>query len=163
MPGPASGPTCETAGIVAPIVQVIAGVQAGEALKILAGQTDALLPGLVSVDLWGGMFEVTDLRGRAPWCPACTAGRFDYATRAPSAVLCGREAVQLRPLAGGRIDLPALAARLQGVGEVLANPYLVRFRGSEGELVVFEDGRAIVKGVKDAAQARTLYAKYVGS
>jgi adenylyltransferase/sulfurtransferase len=78
-------------------------------------------------------------------------------------VLCGREAVQLRPLAGRTVDLPALAARLRGSGEVLANEYLVRFRGSDAELVVFGDGRAIVKGVKDTAQARTLYAKYVGS
>jgi hypothetical protein len=39
----------------------------------------------------------------------------------------------------------------------------VRFVGSDGELVVFGDGRAIVKGVRDAAQARGVYAKYVGS
>jgi hypothetical protein len=29
--------------------------------------------------------------------------------------------------------------------------------------VVFRDGRAIVKGVKDAAEARSLYARYVGN
>jgi len=166
LPDPGSGPTCDTAGVVAPIVHVIAGVQAGEALKVLAGQIGALLPGIVAVDLWAGTFEVTDLRGRAPWCPACTAGQYDYASRestSGSAVLCGREAVQLRPRAGGTVDLPALAARLRESGEVLANEYLVRFRGSDAELVVFGDGRAIVKGVKDTAQARTLYAKYVGS
>jgi adenylyltransferase/sulfurtransferase len=166
MPDPGAGPTCDTAGVVAPIVHVIAGVQAGEALKVLAGQTRAFLPGIVSVDLWAGTFEVTDLGGRPPWCPACTAGQYDYASggsAGASAVLCGREAVQLRPFAKGTVDLPALAARLRGSGEVLANEYLVRFRGREAELVVFGDGRAIVKGVKDAAQARTLYAKYVGS
>jgi adenylyltransferase/sulfurtransferase len=165
MPAPGSGPTCDTAGVVAAIVHVIAGIQAGEALKVLAGRTEALLPGIVSVDLWAGIFEVTDLRGRPPWCPACTAGQYDYASggTGSSAVLCGREAVQLRPLAGRTVDLPALAARLRGSGEVLANEYLVRFRGSDAELVVFGDGRAIVKGVKDTAQARTLYAKYVGS
>jgi adenylyltransferase/sulfurtransferase len=166
MPDPGAGPTCDTAGVVAPIVHVIAGVQAGEALKVLAGQTRAFLSGIVSVDLWAGTFEVTDLGGRPPWCPACTAGQYDYASggsAGASAVLCGREAVQLRPFAKGTVDLPALAARLRGSGEVLANEYLVRFRGREAELVVFGDGRAIVKGVKDAAQARTLYAKYVGS
>jgi molybdopterin/thiamine biosynthesis adenylyltransferase len=166
MPAPGSGPTCDTAGIVAPIVHVIAGIQAGEALKVLAGRLDVLLPGIVSVDLWAGIFEVMDLSGRAPWCPACTQGRYDYAVgggASSSAVLCGREAVQLRPLGGGRVDLPALAARLRAAGEVLANDYLVRFRGSDAELVVFSDGRAIVKGVKDAARARGLYAKYVGS
>ena len=166
MPAPGSGPTCDTAGVVAPIVHVVAGIQAAEALKMLAGRTESLLPGVVTVDLWQGLFEVMDLRGRAPWCPACTEGRYDYAVKgalgAP-AVLCGRDAVQVRAPRGTRVDLPALAARLSAAGAVTANEHLVRFVGSDGELVVFADGRAIVKGVRDAAQARGLYAKYVGS
>ena len=166
MPAPGSGPTCDTAGVVAPIVHVVAGVQAGEALKVLAGRTESLLPGVVTIDLWQGLFEVMDLRGRAPWCPACTEGRYDYAVKGAagaSAVLCGRDAVQVRAPRGTRVDLPALAARLRAAGTVVANEHLVRFVGGDGELVVFADGRAIVKGVRDAAQARGLYAKYVGS
>jgi molybdopterin/thiamine biosynthesis adenylyltransferase len=166
MPAPGSGPTCDTAGVVAPIVHVVAGIQAGEALKVLAARTESLLPGVVTVDLWQGLFEVMDLRGRAPWCPACTEGRYDYAVKGAagaSAVLCGRDAVQVRAPRGTRVDLQALAARLGAAGAVTANEHLVRFVGSDGELVVFADGRAIVKGVRDAAQARGLYAKYVGS
>ena len=166
MPPPGSGPTCDTAGVVAPIVHVVAGLQAGEALKVLAGRTESLLAGVVTVDLWQGLFEVMDLRGRAPWCPACTEGRFDYADRGAAtapAVLCGRDAVQVRAPQGTRVDLRALAARLAAAGTVTANEHLVRFVGADGELVVFADGRAIVKGVRDAAQARGLYAKYVGS
>jgi molybdopterin-synthase adenylyltransferase len=165
-PAPGSGPTCDTAGVVAPIVHVIAGLQAGEALKMLSGHPEALLPGLVTVDLWQGQFDVLDFAGRAPWCPACTAGRYDYAERATtgaSAVLCGRDAVQVRPVPGPRVDLRALAVRLAGVGVVSANEYLIRFRAPDAELVVFEDGRAIVKGVADVAQARSIYAKYVGA
>ncbi|HEY8150653.1 MAG TPA: ThiF family adenylyltransferase, partial [Vicinamibacteria bacterium] len=82
-PAPGSGPTCDTAGVVAPIVHVIAGIQVGEALKLLAGRLDSLLPGLVTVDLWTGQFDVLDLGGRAPWCPACTEGQFDYAVAGP--------------------------------------------------------------------------------
>jgi adenylyltransferase/sulfurtransferase len=166
MPAPGSGPTCDTAGVVAPIVHVVAGIQAGEALKVLAGRTESLLPGVVTVDLWQGLFEIMDLRGRAPWCPACTEGRYDYAVRGAAgapAVLCGRDAVQVRAPRGTRVDLQALAARLTAAGSVTANEHLVRFVGRDAELVVFADGRAIVKGVRDAAQARGLYAKYVGS
>jgi adenylyltransferase/sulfurtransferase len=93
-------------------------------------------------------------------------GRFDYATAAPNGaatVLCGRDAIQVRPPQGARIDLPALAGRLAAVGDVAANEYLVRFSTRDAQMIVFGDGRAIVKGVRDAAQARTLYAKYVGS
>jgi adenylyltransferase/sulfurtransferase len=165
MPAPGSGPTCDTAGVVAPIVHVVAGIQAGEALKVLAGKTESLLPGIVTVDLWAGLFEVMDLRGKAPSCPACTQGRYDYAVpgaSGTSAVLCGRDAVQVRPPRGARVDLPALAGRLAPLGRVASNEYLVRFSGGDAEMVVFGDGRAIVKGVRDAAQARSLYAKYVG-
>ncbi|HVR70716.1 MAG TPA: ThiF family adenylyltransferase [Vicinamibacteria bacterium] len=165
MPAPGSGPTCDTAGVVAPIVHVIAGIQGAEALKLLAGRTASLLKGIVTVDLWQGTFEVMDLRGQAPWCPACTQGRYEYAegATAGSAVLCGRDAVQVRAPRGTRVDLPALAGRLAAAGDVTANEYLVRFRADGSELVVFEDGRAIVKGVKDVAQARSVYARYVGS
>jgi adenylyltransferase/sulfurtransferase len=166
-PAPGSGPTCDTAGVVAPIVHVIAGIQVGEALKLLAGRLDNLLRGLVTVDLWTGQFDVLDLRGRAPWCPACTAGQFDYAVAGPtggSAVLCGRDAVQVRPGPNAHVDLGALAERLGASAEVRAvNEHLVRFVVPEAELVVFRDGRAIVKNVRDTAQARSLYAKYVGA
>jgi adenylyltransferase/sulfurtransferase len=166
LPPPGSGPTCDTAGVVAPVVHVIAGIQAGEALKLLAGRQQDLLPGIATVDLWRGTFDVVDLSGQSPSCPACTVGRFDYATAAPNGaatVLCGRDAIQVRPPQGARIDLPALAGRLAAVGDVAANEYLVRFSTRDAQMIVFGDGRAIVKGVRDAAQARTLYAKYVGS
>ncbi len=138
-PAPGSGPTCDTAGVVAPIVHVIAGIQVGEALKLLSGHTDALLPGLVTV----------------------------YAVAGPaggSAVLCGRDAVQVRPGREAQVDLGALAERVGASADVRAvNEHLVRFVVPEGELVVFRDGRAIVKNVRDTAQARSLYAKYVGA
>jgi adenylyltransferase/sulfurtransferase len=164
-PAPGSGPTCDTAGVVSPIVHVVAGIQAAEAMKLLAGRPEALLPGLVTVDLWAGVFDVMDLRGRVPWCPACTDARYDYAdaSASPAAVLCGRDAVQLRAPTGERVDLVSLGERLRRAGQVTANEHLVRFRAAGAEIVVFGDGRAIVKGVRDAAEARGLYSRYVGN
>lgn len=165
-PAPGSVATCDTAGVIGPIVQVVAGVQAAEALKLLAGREQALLPGLVAIDLWAGDFDVLDLSGRAPSCPACTRGRYDALdqAQAPSAAtLCGRDAVQVRAPRGLRLDLGELARRLQGAGRVLQNEHLLRFSAPEAELVVFADGRALVKGVDGAAQARSLYARYVGN
>jgi adenylyltransferase/sulfurtransferase len=162
-PAPGSGPTCDTAGVVGPIVHVIAGIQAAEALKLLAGRTESLLPGMASVDLWQGAFDVMDLRGMAARCPGCAEGRFEEPDPAQSAVLCGRDAVQVRAPRGVRVDLDALAERLRAAGAVARNEYLVRFTAADAELVVFADGRAIVKGVHDPVAARILYAKYVGS
>ncbi|MDZ4685299.1 MAG: thiazole biosynthesis adenylyltransferase ThiF, partial [Planctomycetaceae bacterium] len=61
-------------------------------------------------------------------------------------------------------DLAALSARWQSLGTVTANPFLARLRvaGTELELTVFRDGRAIIKGTDDPAAARTAYARYVG-
>lgn len=162
-PEPGAGPTCDTAGVVAPIAHVVAGIQAGEALKLLAGRKESLLPGMAMVDLWNGSFEVMLLAGVAPRCPGCVEGRFEAPPPAGT-VLCGRDAVQISAPPGVRLDLAALARRLAPAGAVSANEHLVRFSAEGGaELAIFGDGRAIVKGVGDPARARGLYAKYVGA
>jgi molybdopterin/thiamine biosynthesis adenylyltransferase len=161
-PEPGVLPTCETAGVVGPIVHVVAGVQAAEALKLLAGRDLDLLPGLFFADVWQGTFEVVDLSGRQPWCPACTEGRFEQTTVAPAELLCGSDAVQLRAEPGTKVDLCAVAARLAAAGEVVVNEHLLRFRAGQSELALFGDGRAIVKGVRDVGEARGLLARYVG-
>ena len=145
-------------------MHVIAGLQAAEALKLLAGRAESLLPGVVTIDLWQGTFEVMDLRGRAPWCPACTEGRYDYLGTSAR-----RDAVRPRrgaDPAGAR--RPSRPAGARGAARALRRrcaptSTCVRFTAPEAELVVFEDGRAIVKGVAEPARARSLYAKYVGS
>ena len=57
-----------------------------------------------------------------------------------------------------------LAERLRPIGDVKVNKYLVRFEepGTNRELTVFPDGRAIVKGTEDPGEARRLYARYIG-
>ena len=163
-PAPGSAETCDTAGVIAPIVHVVAGIQAAEAMKLLGGRHADLLQGLVTVDLWSGLFEVMDLRGQSPSCPACLEGRYEHLQQmAPdTAVLCGRDAVQLRAPAGVSLDLHALAARLRGAGRVVENDWLLRFSGDDADLVVFADGRVLVKGVSDVARARSISARYVG-
>lgn len=165
IPPPGSLPTCDTAGVIAPIVQVIAGVQGAEALKILGGARDRLLSGLFMADVWSGDFGVTSLANTKPSCPACTEGRFEFeeASAAPAVTLCGRGAIQVRPGRPAEIDLEQLAKNLVSAGAVTRNEYLVRAVGVEVELAVFRDGRAIIKGARDEAQARSLYARYVGA
>lgn len=165
-PQPGSSPSCDTAGVIGPIVQTVAALQVAEALKLLGGQPQALLPGLVSVDVWSGSFDVLDVSQQAPHCPACVAQRYDYLNEGPAAravELCGRDAVHVRAPAGTRLDLGLLEQRLVPLGQVRRNAYLLRFQAPEVELVVFEDGRAIVKGLSDPARARALYSRYVGN
>jgi molybdopterin-synthase adenylyltransferase len=166
-PPPGSTPTCDTAGVLGPIVGVIASIQAQEAIKILSGNRAAISRQLTVIDLWQNRFlqlDVRDLRDRAD-CPACKQHQFDWLAGQHSsraAVLCGRNAVQLTQ-PGPAVPLDELARRLEGLGRLTRNPFLVRLKVDNFELTVFADGRAIVQGTDDTAVARTVYAKYIGS
>lgn len=163
---PGSIATCDTAGVIGPVCGVVGSLAAAEALKLLVGAEDRLRVGLLWVDVWNNSFQQTPLTARQPDCPTCGRGELRYlqadsATRV--AVLCGRDAVQVRPAGAPRVRLEELAERLRGVGQVSVNEYLLRFRSGGLELTLFPDARAIVKGTSDPAVARGFYAKYVGS
>jgi molybdopterin-synthase adenylyltransferase len=165
-PATGSGETCETAGILGPIVGLIAAIEAAEALKILSGNTEAVSRRLTVVDLWQNHIRQVDASALAERtdCPTCRHGEYSWLSgRAVSraAVLCGRNSVQLsRP--GGIVSLDALAEKLSPLGPVIRNSYLVRLAVNGLELTVFADGRAIVSGTDDPAVARAAHAKYVG-
>ncbi len=167
-PAPGSMPTCDTAGILGPTVGFIASLEALEAMKILSGNRAAVSRLLLVVDLWTNRLRQVDVGTLAEQsnCPACRRGEFSWlAGRAASrsAVLCGRNAVQLTQAEGATVDLEQLEQRLRGMASVTRNPYLLRLKAERFEITVFPDGRAIVAGTDDPAIARTVYAKYVGS
>jgi molybdopterin-synthase adenylyltransferase len=159
--------TCDTAGILGPIVGAIASMQAMEAIKILSGNHAAVSKTLTAVDLWQGrvrQIDVAKLRETAD-CPVCKRREFRYlAGREGSrtAVLCGRNSVQITQPAAA-LSLEDLAGRLASHFELVKNAYLIRFRAESHEITLFADGRAIITGTDDVATARSIYAKYVGA
>jgi molybdopterin/thiamine biosynthesis adenylyltransferase len=164
-PPPGTLPTCDTAGVLGPIIGVVASIQAGEAIKILSGNQAAVSRSLTVIDLWDNRIRQMGLdRLREQGCPTCRGGEYPWLTGqrgSQTAILCGRNAVQIHP-AGGRISLEALADKLDGVGRVTRNAYLLRVAIDDYLLTIFPDGRAIIGGTDDIATARTIYAKYVG-
>ncbi len=164
LPAPGSSPTCDTAGVLNTAVGVVASLQANEGLKILAGRREALAGGLQTLDLWSNTFQLLKVP-RVAACETCVGRRFRYLESSPggAATLCGRNAVQVTPPAGSRLDLAEAERRLAPLGKVLRNEYLVKFAVDAYELTVFPDARAIIKGTDDPARARSLYAKYVGA
>jgi adenylyltransferase/sulfurtransferase len=101
-------------------------------------------------------------------CPACRRGERPWLRGergAAATVLCGRNAVQVSPASTGALDLEQLEHRLSGSGDIQRNPFLLRLRpsGTELELTIFRDGRAIIRGTEDIAMARSIYARYIGS
>jgi adenylyltransferase/sulfurtransferase len=166
-PAPGEAGTCETAGVLGPIVNVIASLQAAEALKILAGRPDAVSRDLVYVDVWDNVLrrmKIAPLR-EAGNCVCCKQRRFEWlegAHGSQTTSLCGRNAVQVSPHAAGRLNFEEMARHLGALGEVSYNRFLLKFAVEGCDFTVFPDARAIIKGTSDQDRARTLYAKYVG-
>ncbi len=163
-PEPGTLPTCDTAGVIAPIVSVIGSIVSAEAIKYLTG-SGTRNTGMIHVDLWDNTFDSFVVPRRSD-CIACVQNKFEYLEGERSGVmtafLCGRNAVQVNPGKGHTLNLPGLAEKLHGVGEVSVNEYLVKFSIDNYELTIFPDARAIVKGTEDATIARSMYAKYIG-
>ncbi len=167
-PPPGTTPTCDTAGILGSIVNVVSSIQAIEAIKILSGNREAVNRSLLVVGLWDNRVRQVGLDGlrETAECPACQRGEFPWLEGergSHSAVLCGRNAVQLSPPAREPVALEALAQKLSAVGQVKHNRYLLRAEVDGYIVTVFPDGRAIIGGTDDVATAKTVYAKYVGA
>lgn len=164
--------TCDTAGVLGPIVAMIGARQAAITLRLLVEGAASMPIALESFDAWTGRTRSIDLASaRDPGCPCCGEGRRDFLDGqgvGRTVRLCGRNAVQITPAAVGRIDLLAVTDRLGAAGRITTLDGLVRGTiggenaGSEIEITVFGDGRAIVRGTEDPARARSLYARYVG-
>jgi molybdopterin-synthase adenylyltransferase len=165
-PPAASAPTCDTAGVIMPIISVVAAIQVTEALKLLTGQNESLHRSLMQFDLWRNEWRKINPGPPSPDCPTCGLANFatlDAESGDFAAVLCGRNAVQISPAQTTKLDFEELAARLRATGEVKSNDYLLRFRTGDFELTVFQDARSIIQGTNEIKTARSLYAKYIGN
>jgi len=156
--------TCDTMGVLGPIVNLIASLEVAEALKLLSGHPEALHGRLLSCDVWTGRMQSLGA-ARNPECRACARRDFTYlqGEAQPRITMCGRDSVQIHERARA-LDLGVLGVRLRPlVDDLRQNDFLLRFRVAPYEMTVFADGRAILKGTQDPAVARSLYARYIGA
>ena len=166
MPDAGSSPTCDTAGVIMPIIATVSATQVTEAIKILVGDLDSLHRSLIQFDVWQNDRQKISLGEPNADCKTCGQHIYEFLdadAQEFSAVLCGRNAVQIAPPKPTQIDLALLAEKLKLLGDVKQNECLVRFTTGENEVTVFQDARAIIKGTDDIAAARSIYAKYIGA
>jgi len=161
-------PTCDTAGILGPIVNVVASIESMEAIKILSGNRESISRSLTVIDLWDNRLRqvsVAKLREQMN-CVCCQQHEYAWlagSRGSHSAVLCGRNAIQLSPATAVQLSLEDLAKKLSPLGQVKLNRYLLRLIVDPYTLTIFPDGRAIIAGTDDIAEARTVYAKFIGT
>jgi len=156
--------TCDTSGILNSAVNLVASIEATEAIKILLGAKDKLRRTLLSWDVWTNeRAEISAARPRQE-CPVCQQRNFVHLAGEgrPQITLCGRNSVQIheqhRP-----VDFAEMSRKLTPHGAVKHNEFVLKFWREPYEMTLFSDGRAIIKGTTDTGVARSLYARFVGS
>lgn len=165
---PMQGQTCDTVGVIAPTVQMVAAHQGAEALKILSGNLEAIRQSYITFDLWENEYlQIKAGAMRDKNCLSCGQNRTYPFLQADAetkvAVLCGRDTVQIRPADGEQVPLKQLADQWRAAGfEVGGNPFLVSVYKEGKRAVFFKDGRALIHGTSDPATARKIYTSLVG-
>lgn len=165
LPPAGSAPTCDTAGVIMPVISVIASIQVVEALKLLTGKISALHGSLIEVDVWSNDLRRISVGHPNADCETCALQHYPALSEISdkAAILCGRDAIQVLPSQPTQLDLNDLARRLSAAGPIFVNEYLLRFEAGEYELTIFRDARSIIRGTEDPAVARSLYSRYVGT
>lgn len=161
------GETADTIGIISPIPHIIGSFEAVEVLKLLVGAGHN--PNMEQFDVWSHTsFQMDISEGRNQNCPTCVQRQFEFLHSATQkqtsyAVVCGQETVQINPRKTNGIVLSDLAERLEGKGQVVVNPFLLHFTPVKNgiTMIFFQDGRVLIHGTNDMAQAKTFYKKYV--
>jgi len=162
-----TGGSCLTAGVLNTVTSIIGSLEATEALRYLVqGAATSDEARLTLVDPWNGYFRILSFE-RYSKCPCCVQKDFSY--------LAGRWDVPVHPLCGGNsfviipkvpIDpavLSQLAPRLEALGKVAYNEFLLRFTHDEFSVFVFRMGQILVKGVADEKRAKAIVSEYFGS
>lgn len=155
--------TCDTAGIIAPAVQMAVAEQVTTALKILTEQYEA--PFYMRIgNVWDmdhmkyridGMKEAyCETCGDAPTYPALDM-KADVAMR-----LCGRDTVQVMD---DRITEAAVDHAVGRLGtKVNRTPYFQEFQYDGYRFVCFRNGRLLIHGLDEMNKAKTLVNQLFG-
>jgi adenylyltransferase/sulfurtransferase len=165
IPGTSSAPehSCSTFGVLNMITSVIASTQTAEAIKILIG-SDSVRKELLSVDLWRNHTAAIEIK-KNPDCPVCVHKQYEYLGKVSGSYttkICGSNSVQIVPAKTVAVDFPALAQRLEKTGVVSFNQYSLIFSNGNYEIMLFGDGRAMIKNAIDENNAKSIYTEYIG-
>ncbi|GGF27344.1 thiazole biosynthesis adenylyltransferase ThiF [Halobacillus andaensis] len=164
---PQEGGTCDTVGIIGPAVQMTAAYQTAECLKFLTGH--AMSEEMIYVDVWGREYSSINVSKLLDAeCSSCSSDAiYPYLKKEKglrTAMLCGRNTVQVRPDQLSRLSLSELRSHLKPLTErIKENGELLMFHVEDVRFVVFKDGRTLIHGTEDVQEAKKLYQRYIGA
>jgi len=164
-PGAGKGETCDTAGIIAPVVDMVASYQVTEAMKYLTGNIEALHGMLKTFDIWSNQHYDVKLTEPKQGCPTCQENQYPFLRddqEGDFVAMCGRDTIQVHT--NESLDLPLWEEKLSHVATTKLTPFLLKAKLDDVHtLVLFPDGRVLIQGTEDTMKAKSLYHRYIGS
>lgn len=163
---PAQTLTCDTVGVISPIVVTVAARQVAQVLKYIAEGT--FKPQLETTDVWTGDRAAIDVESlKRSQCLSCgSQPTYPFLSSKASvnyAVLCGRDTIQLSWPVQRRISInDFVEAATPLVSNLKQNAHLVVCEFESYRIVYFKDGRMFIHGMKDVTKARKLVTKILG-
>lgn len=162
LPVPGTLPTCDTFGILNTIPAIVASVQSTEAIKLLVGVEPRRT--LVVFDPWYNEQREIEIAKRDD-CVCCAKNEFDFLdakARGVVVALCGRDACSVTPAKSAEFSFDDMEKRLAKVGETKVGIATLTLYVDGYEIVLFKDGRALIKGTDDESKAKSIYSQAIG-
>ncbi|MCG1029258.1 ThiF family adenylyltransferase [Virgibacillus halodenitrificans] len=157
--------TCDTVGVISPVVDMVSSLQVTETLKYLTNRGEYLRNTLRSFDIWFNQQYDIKLNKPDPNCPTCQLNQYpalQKKAKEEEIVLCGRNTVQIHLL--NHVSLEQLESKFSGIQSLKRTPFFLKVTIDEQiSLTIFTDGRVLVQGTEDQVYARTVYDRYIGS
>ncbi len=159
-PAPGSTPTCDAIGIWSPAAHWASGQAVWLAIQGLHRQWQD----------WGTLFSLEQFPSEMkainvkqnPSCPACVENKRDFlrGDKYPQAFqLCGRNEVSIVPGTEKTPDIKQIKQQWSGPGIIETTPYFARWRDDTHDILWFDDGRVLIRGVESVDEARRLWGR----
>ena len=153
-------PTCAIAGIMSYLPSFAASLAVALAAKILLGEE--VESELFFFDLKSMDFEKVRIPRRED-CPACVRKELTFLEKRIKVERMCDGSIQVTPPVPMSINLDEFAERLEKLGiEYLKTSQFIQFEDDYLEILIFQGGRMVVRGVDDENEAKNVFARYLG-
>ncbi len=140
--------SCEALGVTPAVVGLVGIIAASEASKVLQGFPSQLRARLLTVDMMGPDFIISDI-SKNPTCRACKMrGRNAHVSRENLTMLCGAKTANVLPRESLSLDLIALSERVQRNNILSSSDAVLVYRMRDLTVSLFRSGRVLIDGVR---------------
>lgn len=163
MPAIGSVETCDTAGVLNTIVNIIASMQSTEAIKYLVGKKEDIIKKLRYMNIWSSNYQEIPVNHNEE-CKTCSNHKYEFSDNKQQEIvfMCGSNSIQVNPTSRD-MSIHGILEKLDRNNlSYKKNSYYIKFIVEGVQITLFYDGRAIMKNITETDKAKSLYAKYIG-